>query len=240
MSETKTREPQFALPDDLPEDHLPEPVALTPEQIVAQAEAEERDQQRRLEWAIIIQALSDNAMAVTRAMQQWYPREGDRGHHVERVLTSYKDGSFLVNRLGAGMVFDQDLAVVLLDLRRRLIYEYGETPAAMMLIDRAVSAYQDSVRVTGWVGNLALHIEHEFFGRNGPSAQFQDRYGREGRSIRGLTVEQHLAHLREGLIPLAERCGRVMREALASLEMLRAAPSPAVERSRPVQISVML
>jgi hypothetical protein len=46
--------------------------------------------------------------------------------------------------------------------------------------------------------------------------------------------------LREDLIPLAERCGRVMREALASLEMLRAAPSPAVERSRPVQISVML
>ena len=87
--------------------------------------------------------------------------------------------------------------------------------------------------------NLAIHIEHEFFGRDGPEAQFRDRYGREGRTIRGLTVEEHLAHLREGLIPLAERCGRVMREALAGLEMLRAAPSPAVERSRPVRISVV-
>jgi hypothetical protein len=109
----------------------------------------------------------------------------------------------------------------------------------MMLIDRAVSAYQDCMRVTGWVGNLALHIEHEFFGRDGPGAQFRDRYGREGRTIRGLTAEEHLAHLREGLIPLAERYGRVMREALAALEMLRAAPSPAVERSRPVRISVV-
>ena len=49
MIETKTREPQFAMPDDLPEDHLPEPVALTPEQIAAQKEAEERDRQRQLE-----------------------------------------------------------------------------------------------------------------------------------------------------------------------------------------------
>jgi hypothetical protein len=55
-----------------------------------------------------------------------------------------------------------------------------------------------------------------------------------------MMVEQHLAHLREDLIPLAERCGRVMREALAALEMLRAAPSSAVERSRPARFSVIL
>jgi hypothetical protein len=54
----------------------------------------------------------------------------------------------------------------------------------MMLIDRAASAYQDFVQVTGWIGNLALHIENEFFGRDGPSAHFRDRYGREGRTIR--------------------------------------------------------
>ena len=107
----------------------------------------------------------------------------------------------------------------------------------MMLIDRAVSAYLDFVRVGGWVGNLAISIEHEFFGRDGPSTQFRDRYGREGATVRGLTVEQHLAQLREDLIPLAERCGRVMREAL---EALRRAPSQAVERSRPTRISVIL
>jgi hypothetical protein len=85
-----------------------------------------------------------------------------------------------------------------------------------LMIDRAVVAYQPFIRITGWVGNLALHIEHEFFGRDGPSANFRDRHGREGRAIRGLSVEDHLARVREGLIPLAERCGRVMRDALAS------------------------
>jgi hypothetical protein len=74
-------------------------------------------------------------------------------------------------------------------------------------------------------------VEAEFFGRKKPSAEFQDRHGRGGREIRGLTVEQHIALLREGLIPLADRCARVMREALASLETLHAAPSSAVERS---------
>ena len=103
-----------------------------------------------------------------------------------------------------------------------------------MLIDRAVSAYQDFIRVTGWIGNLSIRIEREFFGSDGPAAEFQ------GRTIRGLTVEQHLAHVRESLLPLAERCGRAMRDALSALECLRAVPSEAVERSRPVRIGLKL
>ena len=103
-----------------------------------------------------------------------------------------------------------------------------------MLIDRAVSAYQEFVRVTGWIGNLAIHIEREFFGLDAPRAEFH------GRTIRGLTVEQHLKHLREGLLPVAERCGRVMREALAALDALSAGPSRAVERSRPLRIALKL
>jgi hypothetical protein len=232
----RERSPQFAPPDYAPADHLPEPVALTPEQIAVQAEAEERDRQQQLEWAAIGQMLRDNSLAVFRAMRR-FRHEGEE-EQVERVLTSYGDGSFLIDRLGAGMVVDQDISVVLLDLRRRLIDEYGETPAALMLIDRAVTAYHDFIRVTGWMGNLSIHIEHEFFGHEGPGADFRDRYGHEGRAIRGLTVEQHLGHLREGLVPLAERCGRVMREALATLDTLRDAPSQAVERSKPIKFTL--
>jgi hypothetical protein len=40
-----------------------------------------------------------------------------------------------------------------------------------------------------------------------------------------LTVEQHIARLGEQLLPIAERFGRVMREAVAALEELRAAPN---------------
>ena len=235
MSETKIREPLVFSPleDEPAIENLPEPIPLTPEQLAAQAEADERDRQRRLEWALVVQALNDNSLAVVRAMRRFRNETGQE--QIERVLTSYEAGSFLVDRLGAGLVVDQDLAVVLLNLRRRLIDEYGTGPAAMMLIDRAVSAYRDFIRISGWTGNTALMVEAEFFGRDRPLAGFRDRHG----EIRGLTVEQHIARLQENLIPLAERCGRVMREALAALETLRAVPSQAVERSRPARISVM-
>ncbi len=132
MSKTKVREPLELSPleDEPPSENLPEPVPLTPEQIVAQADADKRDRQRQLEWALVVQALQDNSLAVVRAMQRF--RGETEQEQVERVLTSYEAGSFLVDRLGAGLVIDRDLAVVLLDLRRRLIGEYGDAPAAMM------------------------------------------------------------------------------------------------------------
>ncbi len=240
MIRTKVEDALLTIPEDLPEVNLPETVQLSAEERAALATAEERDRQRRQEWAAINRALTNNAMAVTRAISRWHPRKGDGEGHVERVLESFESGSFLINRLGAAGVVDQDLAIILLDLRRRLMDDYGSGPVAMMLIDRAVVAYQDFVRVSGWVGNLAVLIENEFFGMEGPSARFQDRYGREGRTVRGLTVEQHVAHLRERLVPLAERCGRVMTEALASLERLRTGPSETVERSRPFKVSIFL
>jgi len=107
-----------------------------------------------------------------------------------------------------------------------------------MLIDRAVAAYQDFIRITGWTGNTALMVEHEFFGRDRPCFEFRDRSGRGGREIRGLTVEEYINRLGQDLIPLAERCARVMREALAALETLRAAPSSAGERSKPISLSL--
>src|SRR5882762_6070967 len=112
------------------DENLPEPIPLTPEQLAAQAEADERDRQRQLEWALVVQALSDNSLAVVRAMRRF--RNEAEQEQVERVLTSYEDGSFLIDRLGAGLVVDQDLAVVLLDLRRRLVEEYIDTPATTM------------------------------------------------------------------------------------------------------------
>lgn len=61
MTETKTREPLALSPleDEPAIENLPEPIPLTPEQLAAQAEAEEQDRLRRLDWVMINQALSD-------------------------------------------------------------------------------------------------------------------------------------------------------------------------------------
>jgi hypothetical protein len=73
MSETKTREPLVLSPleDESAIANLPEPTPLTPEQIMAQAEADKRHRQRHREWALVFQALSDNSLAVFRAMRRF-------------------------------------------------------------------------------------------------------------------------------------------------------------------------
>ena len=99
------------------------------------------------------------------------------------------------------------------------------------------SATQQTLQAfTHWLDEIVARglIEREFFGSEAPRADVQ------GRTIRGLTVEQHLSRIRESLLPLAERCGRLMREALGALEGMRAVPSEAVERSRPIRIAVKL
>src|SRR6266851_757094 len=129
MSETKTREPlAFSPLEDEPTiENLPEPIPQTPEQLAAQAQADERDRQRQLEWALVFQALSDNSLAVVRAMRRFRGETGQE--QVERVLTSYEDGSFLIDRLGAGLVIDRDLAVVRLrDLIREMRGRIDELP----------------------------------------------------------------------------------------------------------------
>jgi hypothetical protein len=63
----------------------------------------------------------------------------------------------------------------------------------------AVVAYQDFIRITEWTGNTALMVEHEFFGINRTCAEFCNR---EGREIRGLTVEEQISRLGQDLIPL--------------------------------------
>src|SRR5204862_220889 len=84
MSETKTREPLLLSPleDEPAIENLPEPIPLTPEQLAAQAEADERDRQRQREWALVVQALNDNSLAVVRAMRRF--RNETEREQVER------------------------------------------------------------------------------------------------------------------------------------------------------------
>jgi hypothetical protein len=63
-------------------------------------------------------------------------------------------------------------------LRQRLLEELGVTTAAeSMLIDCAILGYSNVLRVQGWIGNMALHLEHEFFARESPSAKLKKEHG---------------------------------------------------------------
>ena len=89
---------------------------------------------------------------------------------VEQAASDIESGGFLIDRLGAERYLDPELMAALLVLRRRLIDEYGaESAADIMLIDVAVLSYYHTLRINGWIGNLAGQIESEFFGTDGLS-----------------------------------------------------------------------
>src|SRR5215210_7678918 len=145
--------------------------------------------------AVRHERLMTDARAAWRAMDGWstVKTREEWEQAVADASESYQRGAFLIDQLGAERHLDPPLMAVLLVLRRRLIDEHDATTAAeLMLIDLAVISYYHTLRINGWVGNFAALIEHEFFGKQGLSAKFQDRYGRGSHEIKGLRVEGHV------------------------------------------------
>src|SRR5215213_1915594 len=187
------------------------------------------------------QRLRHEARAVFRAMDGWaMVRSQDAWQEiVQKAAEDLDRGGFLLDRLGAERNLDPELMAVLLVLRRRLIDEHGATGAAeLMLIDVAVVSYYHTIRINGWIGNFALLIESEFFGTSGPSANFQDRYGRGSHQINGLSVERHVERIGEQLLPLLDRCNRMMLRNLKALKTLRESPAPSVSIGSAGQVNV--
>ena len=189
------------------------------------------------------QRLMTDARAAYRAMDGWggIGASEDWERAVAKAKEDYAGGVFLIEQLGAERHLDPTLMAVLLVLLRRLIDEHGATTAAeLMLIDLAVISYYHTLRINGWVGNFAALIEHEFFDKEGPSAKFEKRYGRGSREIRGLRVEDHVHRIGEQLLPLLDRCNRMMLRNLKALKALRDGPAPSVSIGSAGQVNVAM
>ena len=163
MRKTKTAKQPLStrrkVVDDIPAS--PVPTELAPNQI---AEMKDRHQRFMARVVELSNVLSQDAAAVVRATRDGSFLDTDEDYKdlAKRARRDYGRGTFLVDRLGAAGLLDPTLAAVLLDLRSRLLATYGASAAAGMLIDQAVVAYQNFLRVTGWTGNTALMVEADF------------------------------------------------------------------------------
>jgi len=185
--------------------------------------------------------LMTDARAAYRAMDGWSTVKSreDWEQAVANASEEYQRGAFLIDQLGAERHIDPTLTAVLLVLRRRLIDEHdARTAAELMLIDLAVISYYHTLRINGWVGNFAGLIEHEFFGKEGPSAKLQQRYGRGSHEIQGLRVEDYIHRVGEQLLPLLDRCNRMMIRNLKGLKTMREGPMPSVNIGNAGQVNV--
>lgn len=208
---------------------------------LTEAEAERRfrewEKQRDAEY----RRLLDDARQVVRATRGWFGSDRDQKwlDACAKALEAQRSGRHIIEQLGAERHIDPKLMANLWAFREGLIADTGAgTAGELALVDLAVVAYANVLRVQGWVGNWSLHAEREAFGQMGLGAEFEERYGPAGERIRGLAVEQYVARISDDLLPLVERFHRMVHEALRTLRELRPVPSARVERSRPMAIKL--
>jgi hypothetical protein len=194
-------------------------------------DAEEGDIEARFRKALEkdrrqAEQLRRNAWAVCRAMEGWQRvRSQEEWVKVcEESREEYKSGQFLLEQLGAQRYLDPKLMATLLHLRWALIAEWGLTTASgTMLADLAVLSFYHTLRVEGWIGNLALHVEQAFFGQD----------GREG-----LAIEDDVRRLTEHLMPLLDRANRMFIRNLKAIRELRQGPDPNISIGLAEQVTV--
>ena len=173
-------------------------------------------------------------------MEEWYGLPAEEAE--QRWLTTcqeasknYRSGRFLIERLGAERVMDPELMATIWSLRQTLLEDIGATTAAeSMAADLAVLSYYNALRIQGWIGNLALHIEHEWFGLEGPTAKFGKKWGR----AEGLRVEDVARRFAEQLIPLLEKANKLTIRNLKAVRELKTGPLPNVNINNPGQVNV--
>src|SRR6266852_3181331 len=190
----------------------------------------EKDRQRA-------QHVRRNARATYRAMEGWQGvrSEEDWLQVCADSQEQYKSGRFFLERLGTERHLDPKLMATLGALRQTLIAEWGITTVAeMMLLDLPLLGYYHTLRVQGWIGDLALHIEHQFFGQDALAETGQRPGRRRGR----FSVEEDVRRLSEQLMPLLDRATRMFIRNLKAIKELRQGLVPAIAIGRAEQVTV--
>jgi hypothetical protein len=144
-------------------------------------------------------------------------RDEDWQRIFQQAKINYENGSFLIQQLGAERFLEPELMATLAQLRRDLLAGIENLTAAdTMSADIAIIAYRNLLRVQGWIGSLCLVVERELFGQ-APLNQYH------GHTV-GKQLTQEIARLEDVLMPLLERCHRMMAKSFAHLEARRGKP----------------
>jgi hypothetical protein len=104
---------------------------------------------------------------------------------VTKAADDYRSGLALIDQLGAFGLLDPAQAGMLLAIRRGLIEETNAASTdELVLIDMAVVAYANAMRLQAMIGNTALIIESEMFGQPTLRAKWKSAYGGRPEDIR--------------------------------------------------------
>ncbi len=118
------------------------------------------------------------------------------------------------------------MIIDILHLWRHFVAAYEvEGPAEYLVVAMALVALDQFSRLNELIGNLETRLESEFFSTRGLQAEFEERYGRgAGARIRGLTAEEIVRQLGQEMLPLLDRCNRMVIRNLKMLRDLKTTP----------------
>ena len=138
----------------------------------------------------------------------------------ERAPEAYDRGRFLLERLGAERELDPTLMAMLLHLRERMRAELAVSGAAEeLLVDQALLAYVNSLRVQRWISDAGMLVEHALFGQSGPTAKLAGKHGQG--AVAGLQAEDEVNRLTGALLPALDRLTRQFIRCLRAIRDLR-------------------
>jgi hypothetical protein len=153
--------------------------------------------------------------------------------------SDFRSGKALMDQLGADALIDAQTAGMLLALRVNLVEDAKATSAAdYMLIDMAVIAHANAIRVQRLINNTALLIEAEMFGQAPLHRKWRREHGRRNERIDGLIVEDYLGRLRDDMMPLVERFQRMAQRHIEALNRKRNEPAAHLEQLEPLTITL--
>jgi len=136
------------------------------------------------------------------------PEEMDR--IFQETQAKYDTGAFLAERLGTSAYLDPELVSLLIHLRRELLSEITHPNTAdRMHIDMAVLAYRNCLRVQSLINNCLMETERQLFGQ----LSLNDVVG----EVEASQVTRLLEDVQQKLLPLLDRCQRMMTRALDRL-----------------------
>ncbi len=129
---------------------------------------------------------------------------------VEEAGDKIADGRYLLSQLGAERCLDYETTAAILVLRQNLIAgQKATTAAAIMAIDSALIGYANMMRLQRLLGNVCLVAERELFGQE----PLNEIHGAQA----GDQLAEQIRDITDRLIPLQEKCQKMMLRSLASI-----------------------
>jgi hypothetical protein len=201
----------------------------------AKLAAEEHERRVAAELNAQHQELRDQAQALLAAVKgrRGVQRDEDWQRIFKQAKINYASGRFLIEQLGAECFLQPELMATLSQLRQDLLTSVeNPTAADTMSADIAIVAYRNLVRMQGWIGSLCLVVERELFGQ----APLNELHGHTV----GKQLTQEIVRLEDVLMPIQERCHRMMMRSFAYLDSRRrkVTPSASVMVGQAGQVNV--